>query len=65
MGLAAKKPLKVHLNALFSVHVFRKCTSLKSLRLLEFSIFFDGDFGSESETKFSGYMTISIFDFFF
>ena len=27
---------------------FRKCTSLKSL--LEFSIFFDGDFGSGSET---------------
>ena len=29
---------------------FRKCTSRKSLRLLEFSIFFNGDFGSGLET---------------
>ena len=29
-----------------------------------FSIFFDGDFGSGSETLFSGYLTISILIFF-
>ena len=33
--------------------------------ILGFPIFFDGDFGNRSETKFSGYMTILIFDFFF
>ena len=30
---------------------FRNCTSLKSLRLLGFLIFFDGHFGSRSEIE--------------
>ena len=33
-----------------SVYLFSKCTSLKSLKLLEIYIFFDGDFGNRSET---------------
>ena len=41
-----------------------KWTSLKSLRLLQFSKFFDADFGNVFRTKFGAYMMSRIFDFF-